>query len=282
MKIMVLGANGYLGRKVILHLKAQKHKVTGVYRKIPPKMKAENIDAITVDIKDISLEVQNNEYDWIVNCAAIYEGRDTAVHEIVDANMIFALQVLNCALEAGVKNFLTIDTSLPRELNLYSFTKKSFSDFGKFYAKKYEINFVNIVLEMFYGEDEPENRFLVRCCKSMIQGEELLLTEGTQKRDIIYIEDVCEAISVILDASLEGFQNVPVGSGEAVPLRTILEYMHEVLASESKLNFGAIPMRANEPDCVADIELLKKCGFVVRYPWKQGIEHLCEKLRVEE
>lgn len=282
MKALILGASGYLGRKVMQYLKALNHDVTGVYRKIPAEIEPEIVQAITADIKEIESELQSNKYDWIINCAAMYERKDTAVHEIVDANMIFALQVLNCAVESGVKNFLTVDTSLPKELNLYSFTKKSFADFGKFYAEKYGLNFINVVLEMFYGEDEPENRFLVRCCKSMLMGEELLLTEGIQKRDIIYIDDVCEAIRVLMDSSLEGFHNVPVGSGEAAQLRVILEYMHKVLASQSKLNFGAIPMRVNEPDCIADIAVLKKYGFEVKYPWKQGIKHLCEKLRAEE
>ncbi len=282
MHVMILGASGYLGTKVKECLKQAGYEVTGVYRTISADRDAKREYRIRADLEEIQAELTRGKYDWIINCAAVYERGDTSVHEVVDANLIFALRVLNCAVEAGVKNFLTIDTSLPANLNLYSFTKKSFAEFGKLYAEKYRINFVNVILEMFYGEDEPENRFLIHCCKAMRAGEELRLTAGTQKRDIIYIEDVCQAIEVLLNAPIAGYVDVPLGSGEAVSVRAMLEYMHKVLASESKLLFGAVPMRENEPDCVADLSLLKGYGYEVKYPWMRGIEYLCEKIGERE
>ena len=282
MRIMVLGASGYLGKHIAEKLQKQGHAVVRAVRKPECQDSCDGKVFIKAVPEVIQREIEDGQYDWIINCAAVYERVDTAVHEVVDANLIFALQVLNCAVEAGVKNFLTIDTSLPENLNLYSFTKKSFAQFGKLYAEKYGMHFVNVVLEMFYGEDEPENRFLVHCCKSMRNGEELRLTVGTQKRDIIYIEDVCRAIEILLNAPIAGYVNVPLGSGEAVSVRTILEYMHKVMASESKLLFGAVPMRENEPDCEADISLLKSYGYEVKYPWMRGIKHLCERIEERE
>lgn len=50
MRIMVLGANGYLGKKIIYYLSDQ-HYVTGVYRNIPATKG--KIKMITADIGDI-------------------------------------------------------------------------------------------------------------------------------------------------------------------------------------------------------------------------------------
>lgn len=279
MRVMVLGASGYLGRKLIQNLRTAGHDITGVYRKISAGMESGSIQA---DIQEIQRELLNKKYDWVINCVAVYESKDILLHDVVDANMIYSLQVLNCAVECGVNKFLTIDTSLPQDFNLYSFTKKQFAKFGEFYAQKYGITFVNILLEMFYGEDEPAGRFLVRCCRSMFKGEELLLTAGTQKRDIIYISDVCDAIMLVLESAISGFCNVPLGSGEAVSVRTILEYMHQIIDSNSLLRFGAIPARKNEPDCVADLTVLKRIGFQPKYLWKEGIGHLCHQIGSEE
>lgn len=281
MRVLILGANGYIGKRIGRYLEENGHIVVKAIRNIQSQGQGLPERVVEAELASIRDDICRNGCDWIINCAVRYEGNGIAIHEIVDANMIYALKVLSCAVELGVKNFLTFDTSLPKELNLYSFTKKTFADFGKFYSERYGINFTNVVLEMFYGEDEPENRFLVRCCRTMLKGEELLLTKGTQKRDVIYINDVCEAVRILLKSSLNGFHDVPLGSGEAVQLRVLLEYMHKVLGSKSKLYFGAMPMRKEEPDCIADITLLKKYGFVVRYPWKLGIEQLCKKLRME-
>ncbi len=275
MRIMVLGANGYLGKKIISFL-TELHCVTAVYRKVPERI--ENIKVIGADLNSIQKTLQEESFDWIINCVAVYEHADTRINEITEANIIFSLRVLNCAVECGVKKFLTIDTGLPKELNLYSFTKKQFAEFGRFYAKKYEITFLNILLEMFYGEDEPEGRFLSGSCRKMVRGEDLNLTAGTQKRDVIYIDDVCKAILLLVHSSLSGFWNIPLGCGQAIEIRKIIEYMHMLTQTASILHFGNIPLREKEPDCVADITLLRSIGFEPHYTWREGIEHLCKKI----
>lgn len=278
MRVLVLGANGYLGKKIIRCLSAF-HDVTGAYRKMPEE--PAGIKKIGADIGGIRGALREEAYDWVINCVAAYEHAGVLSREVVDANMVFALHALDCAVECGVQGFLTFDTGLPRELNLYSFTKKQFAEFGAFYARKYGIIFLNVLLEMFYGEDEPKGRFLTESCRKIIQGEELLLTEGKQKRDIIYIDDVCRAVKLILESNMKGFCNIPLGSGEAVPVRCLIEYMHNIVGSASKLNFGALTVRDNEPDCVADMSILSSIGFAPKYSWEKGLRLLCEKIRLQ-
>lgn len=281
MRVMISGAGGYLGTKLARCLESEGHKVTGVYRKIPAETGTLERKMLLAETEEIRKELQNVQYDWVINCAAVYEHSHTQIHQIVDANTIFALQMLDCLLECGVKKMLNIDTGLPKYTNLYSFTKKQFAEFGEFYAGRYGITFVNVLLEMFYGEDEPEGRFLSECCRKMIRGESLFLTKGTQKRDIIYIDDVCNAIKRILEGTLDGYCSISVGNGEAVSIRTVIEYMHKVIKSDSALNFGAVPARADEPDCVADMEILAGMGFKPKYSWKQGIRRLCRKTEMK-
>lgn len=275
MRVLVLGANGYLGKKIIGYLSAS-HDVTGAYRKIPGEATA--IKKIGADLGSIRRALQEDAYDWVVNCVTAYEHANVPSCEIVDANMVFALHALDCAVGCGVRGFLTFDTGLPGELNLYSFTKKQMAGFGRFYSEKYGVTFLNVVLEMFYGEDEPEGRFLSGVCRKMVRGEGLELTAGLQRRDIIHVDDVCSAIFLLLGSGLDGFWDIPLGCGEAVPVRRMVEYMHTELSSTSKLDFGALPVRVGEPDCMADITLLKGMGFEPRYPWKEGLRRLCENI----
>lgn len=279
MRVMILGAGGYLGRKVMGRL-AGHHDVAGVYR-LPPAGPGQ-ATAVGAGMDSIRGALQGGHYDWVVNCAAAYGRNGTPIHELVEANMVFALRALTCAVECGVQKFLTVDTGLPAGFNLYSFTKGQFARFGEFYAREYGTTFINVPLEMFYGEDEPEGRFLSGACRKMVRGEGLWLTAGTQKRDVIHVDDVCDAVLLLLGSKLAGFCNVPLGSGEAVPVRRLLEYMHGVLGSSSRLHFGAVPTRAGEPDCVADTTLLRGIGFEPRYPWRQGLERLCRGIRADE
>jgi len=276
MKIMILGAGGYLGGKLTSFFEKKGVQVTQAVRKI----KGEKFRG-TIEITDIYNELKAGKYDWVINCVAVYEKSSTDRIAIIDANMVFALQALEYATVAKTPNFLTIDTSLPAGLNLYSFTKKKFAEYGKYYSQNYGINFVNVILEMFYGEDEPNNRFFHRCFNDMKSGQEVLLTEGKQKRDIIYISDVCEGIEKIVFNDWRGYHDVPLGTGEAASIREMMEYMHWVLKSKSKLNFGAIPLRKDEPNCISDISILREKGFKPQYLWKEGLLHFCNTLSKE-
>ena len=42
--------------------------------------------------------------------------------------------------------------------------------------------------------------------------------------------------------------------------------------------FGAVPMRPNEPDCVADLTKLTKMGFTCQWPWKIGLKNMIQEI----
>lgn len=281
MKILILGGTGYLGGKMIRKLVQADCKIYCV------RCQGESVTHLTEfcsritflsnELAEIEALMKQVKLDWVLNFAAVYQKENVRLSKIVDVNMVFALQTLNLAVENGVKNYLTIDTALPDRFNLYSFSKKRFAEFGKFYTEIYHTNFYNVVVEMFYGPDEPINRFLHQCIDKMHRNEDLLLTQGTQKRDIVHIEDVCQALLCIMNSGLEGYQRIEVGTGETPSIREIIEYMKDITGSKSKLLFGAIPMRENEPDSCTDISMLESIGFRVNYPWKSGIKEICKR-----
>lgn len=278
-KILLLGASGYLGNKLSNHLQKGGYKIIKCVRNLSCIDLSKEDEYLVADINEIQKYLKENTVDWIINCVVVYEKKETILDKMISANFSFPAQVFSIAVELGIKKFLTIDTSLPRDLNTYSFTKKQFAELGFFLSKKYNISFVNVLLEMFYGEDEPSDRFLVSCCEKMIKGEILLLTDGKQKRDIIYIQDVCLGIEKILNSKISGYLDIPLGTGEAVAVFEIIKYMHEYLNSNSKLLFGAIPIREGEPSCIADMSVLRKLGFENLFMWREGIRHFCDEVR---
>ena len=139
-------------------------------------------------------------------------------------------------------------------------------------------NFYNIILENFYGKDEPKDRFLHRCISMMKNNEPLNLTSGTQHRDFIHIDDVLQGILLIFNKryELDKYMDIPLGSGQAPSIKEVICYLKEQLHSLSDLNFGAIPSREFENDCIADISILNKLGFKLKYHWKDGIKQMME------
>lgn len=279
MKTLVFGGTGYLGSKVVKELLKQNKSVCVFKRTHDYGFLADvknEVEFITGDIHCVEEYLCDNQIDWILNFVGVYEKSGTDIAIIVQGNIMFELQLLNLAVKYNVTNFLTIDTGLPKNFNLYSFTKDKFNEFGKYYSHRYHINFYDIKLEMFYGKDEPNNRFLPLCVEKMKTNQTLELTEGTQQRDIMHIEDVVAAILAIMRSELKNYNEISVGSGESHSIREIIEYMHEISNSKSELRYGVIPMRHEEPNTKADLTILNSIGFQPKYDWKSGLKTLFE------
>ncbi len=131
---------------------------------------------------------------------------------------------------------------------------------------------------MFYGgENEPENRFMKSCRLKLNAGQPLALTEGTQKRDIVRVEDILGIINRLIETNFaKGYQILPVGSGESHSIRETIEYMKSQMDSTSELQFGALqPRNGKEPDTIADISWLHDIQYELKYSFFKGLQDIC-------
>lgn len=283
MNYLVLGGNGYLGSKIACELLENDHNVICTRRANSNLSRLENIkDRIklipaSVDAIETAFKFEN--FDCVLNMVCNYGKDSTCSSPVIEANIGFPLRVLDKATECGVKEYLTIDTCLPDTLNIYSFSKKKFNEFGKYYVQERKINFTSLQLEMFYGSDEPRTRFIPSVIEKMLEGSEVNTTQGDQHRDIICIQDVIKAIMLVINAKLEGYHEIPVGTGTAPSISEIVDYIWVQTGKKSKINKGLIPARINEPSCVADTSALQKLGEWMPVPWKIGIKKMIEEMR---
>lgn len=283
MNILVLGGNGYLGNKIVKNLCKNGHKVFCTIRneQIRDLYTDENVTGISASILNIEKCLLNQNIDMVINAACNYGRSEMIFGNVIESNIEFPLKVLDIAVLRGVKDFVTIGTGLPDRLNMYSFSKKMFSEFGKFYVEKKHINFINLKLEMFYGYDEPSDRFIPNTMRKMLLGETVNVTTGTQHRDIICIDDILNAIEVVIKAQLKGYHEIFVGTGVAPTISEIIDFMWEKSGKKSIINKGVIPLRANEPDCMADISILNNLTDWNPVFWKDGLAYMMKKINDE-
>ena len=280
MRFLVLGGNGYLGSKIINELNKKKHRIVATKRETSDisRVKTKNVFWIPAKVEAIKTAMLYEPFDWILNMVCNYGRSNVLYDDCIAANFQFPLEVLNLAAEFKVSNYLTIGTGLPDEFNMYTMSKNMLAKFGEFYARMHNINFFSMKLEMFYGADEPTERFIPGLIMKCRKNQEVKVTLGTQHRDIIAVQDVVRAIIFIIDAELKGYNEIPIGTGEAPSIREIVEYVHYMTDSKSKIYFGAVPMRPNEPDCVADLTKLTKMGFTCQWPWKIGLKNMIQEI----
>lgn len=279
MRFVILGGTGYLGRKLIYRLLCDGHEVLCLKRETSDLSQFpadKKMRFFRVEDAGASLISEAQGVDWFINTACVYSRRGIKDEHVLEGNLLTPLRIYLLLMEAGVKRFMTIGTGLFDDFNIYSKSKAEFAELGAFYCKRKaqeEQIFLNIRLENFYGKDEPKDRFLHRIVAQMRSGDDVLLTEGAQHRDFICIEDVVDNLQTLLNAGLPpGYYDIPLGTGEGPTIRDVVEYLHAELKSTSRLYFGAVPMRENEPDSVADKAAMQKFGIKVRYSWQVGLK----------
>jgi len=123
-----------------------------------------------------------------------------------------------------------------------------------------------------YGPHEHPSRLVAGLVRSLLGGEPARLSEGSQLRDFLHVEDVGEAFAALADCDVKGPVNV--GSGAPTSVRAIAELAGELTARPELLHFGAIPMRPGDPPLVlADRRrLATEVGFTPRFTLRAGLE----------
>lgn len=298
MKIAVSGATGYIGFHLIDKLLSVGNTVLAITRNVNEKLVA-LADRYTHTLlfcelisDDVFVAIEQFCPDVIYSTTCCYETDMQFLEKTVEANYVFpacllksAVHLHDCQKNVGRRiRFISLGTSLPAELNLYSLTKKQFAELGELFATIGKVQFVNILLESFYGSDEPKNRFILSSILKLLNSHDLNVTLGTQRRDYIATEDVIEILNYLSKTKNlnSGYNCISVGSGVSPSIREILEYLKEITKSDSKINFGTVPFRMNEPNTKADLKNLRKIGYTKDLVyWKDGLKMLVEELKNE-
>ena len=274
MNIILVGASGYLGNKLLIDLKNKGNNILCLIRKTTDINKINQYTDLYLYLedKDFIEKLNNFKTDALIYSACIYERNNAKYKDILDANFLLPVKLL---MELNnLKKYIYIGTSLGKYTNIYALSKYQMAELGKYYSNIKNINFFNILLENFYGENEPKDRFIHYLINKLKNNEDIDLTDGKQKRDFVYIEDVIEALNLIISSNLKGYIDIPIGSGDAISIRELAEYLKKLLNSKSKLNFGAIPSRNNEHSGISDLSILNNIGFKPKYDIKSGLNRI--------
>lgn len=280
MRILLTGGTGWLGRKIVVALESLGHDVCLLVR---PTSQAESFKQKIVVSENAEKRICEFMPEAIVHAACVYDRKGTKLDDIVEANFRLPSWLLRVASEIGCSRFFAIGSNLPENLSYYTFTKTMLSKVGRMFVEKELLSFTEILPEAFYDKDEPDIRFLPRCIRQMRNNEEVMLPEGHRHRDYMLAADLVDIITFLLDKDFSSvaeliqnnctYTRVQVGSGEAPSVRAFMEFIKNLLQSQSKLRYGAIPPRPNEPDSIADLSVLKSLGYDIEKitPWTTGI-----------
>jgi len=156
----------------------------------------------------------------------------------------------------------------------YAAAKWSASAYGRMFHGLFRTPVVMPRIFMTYGPDQKDEQKLVPyvIC-SLLQREPPKVSNGTRLADWIFVEDVVEGL--LLAAVTPGLEGTAfdLGSGSLVSVREIVDQIVEVMQSELRPKFGAVPDRPLEQQRAAETRFAKeRLLWEPRTPLRQGLE----------
>src|SRR5205085_4333447 len=127
-----------------------------------------------------------------------------------------------------------------------------------------------------YGPHEQPGRLVSQVAEPLVKGEPAPTSEGTQRRDFLHTRDVGGAFAALLDSDVRGAVNI--GSGEAVPVRDVVELVGEAAGRPGLVRFGEVPERPGDPPLIeADVRRLRdEVRWRPEIPLADGIRETVE------
>lgn len=253
MRILITGGNGYLGTRVVKEIVKKGHTAVllilegtskEMFKDLP------NIEIYSTSPEDIERALETN-VDCVLHLATLYGRKGESPKKVLEANLMFPLEVLENAVKNNVKYFFNMDTAINRFVNEYAVSKKQFRDWGQYYSNQGNVRFVNIKSEHFYGPYDNEIKFIANMLKQLKENRPCIeTTPGEQERAFIYVDDLLEAIECIINYETKQteliFVEYEAGPDENIKIKDALKIMKELTNSKSEIKFGAIPYRKNE------------------------------------
>ena len=292
MRVLLTGAQGFVGSNVLIALSKAGHEIVAIKRSIS------NLPALIKDLKGIiwinsdqnfySTLESLGKFDVVVHLATNYGGKNINWIDIEFDNVVFPLKILQFSINNGCNIFINTDTFFSRSeysyahMEEYISTKKHFSSWGLLATTRNpEFVFINARLEHVYGPGDSKEKFTMWLLENLISNKkEIKLTTCKQKRDFIYIDDVVEAYLSIVNnaASLKGYSDIGIGTGISVPLKDFILTAKYITGSSTELHFGALPQRKGEiMSSQADSKILNSFGWTSKIDIVDGLDSIVKK-----
>ena len=122
-----------------------------------------------------------------------------------------------------------------------------------------------------YGPGEAPGRLVSDAIRLLSNGGPFETSHGRQRRDFMHVADVAAAFAALLDSDVRGAVNI--ASGNAPPVRTVLEEVARHTGGLDRIDFGARILSSSEPEIIkAAVDRLRhEVGYIPTYDLATGI-----------
>ena len=289
--ILVIGGNGFIGSSVVKHALKLKWQVTSLSLGNNFLLQNEKLKCIQADITDffsLNKAIGTAKFDYVVNCGGYIDHTlfSKGGKEILDMHFVGVVNLVRVLNRSNLKSFINIGSSdeygdvtapqseIQREspISPYSSGKVASTHFLQMLYRTEEFPVTILRLFLTYGPGQSNNRFIPQIISGCLINKSFPVSKGEQVRDFCFIDDVINAIFIVLKSSNSKGEIINIASGEPVSIRSVVEKIRDLIGRGNP-KFGEIEYRSNENmNLYADTYKAKKLlNWESKIPLNEGL-----------
>ncbi len=293
-KVLVTGANGFIGRHLVRALTGQKAWVSVIDMSQVQGPDGTDVTTYTGNLEDgefIDECVERCSPDIIFHLAAFKERssdiasfyRAVRVNILGSLNLFAALGrcksvssvvVLGTAEEYGRNESPFTEEMRGKPVTAYSYSKLCLTNLCEILYSLYRLPVVVLRPTLAYGPGQGTDMFMPSLIRSLVEERSFVMTPGEQTRDFLYITDLVDAL--IKTSVAQGVQGeiINIGSGTPVRLLDLVAMVEGMLDKKGLVRIGGRDYRPDEiMDYHVDTSKVKRLiGWEPRISLEEGIK----------
>ncbi len=300
-KVLLTGANGFIGSRIGAALASAGHRLICVKRKNSDlrRWTAWTDQTIWVDLETDSWRSQiiAARPEAVVHCAwagTTEGGRNDWT--IQTRNLDFFSEVLQTVAGLPIRRIIGLgsqaeygtihgrinEQAQPRPLTAYGAAKAAAATFLDTFARQNKLSHAWLRLFSVYGPGEGHQWLIPSLINQFLEGQPPQLTECEQRYDYLHVDDLTRgALAALAQPEHQGVFNL--SSNTSVPLRTIVQLVRDLSGSRVVPEYGALPYRPGQSMHLEgdSSKFFKAFSFVPLIAMEEGIRDYVRQMQEE-
>jgi len=276
MRILITGADGFIGSHLIPLLIENNHKlclIGGNKKRLVNLYNNVSKCFSFVDLEQKALIEMLTEFspEIAINLAGYSTSGDSYedMELLFDANISFLGKILDALKNLNLKCFIYAGSSTEyyrgddvfNPAYLYSATKTAGRSILNYYSDAYRFKSIFVTIYNVYGEAGPQRKVIDILCDSLDSEFPVNTTYGEQVLDFIHVSDLARLFIAIIENThiIADKTNFHAGTGKGTLVRNLARLLEKESRKKANINWGGIPYREKDTMySVADISEQKE------------------------
>lgn len=255
MKILIIGASGYLGARISQYLSEKNHQVTALARRLPEGSEGWQSgmhQVILADIKDSKTieKITRESFDTCIYTVSLnHHDCENSIEESLRVNVEATWKILEALTQNGLKKFIYLSTQqvygpfspttdysegAASPHNIYGLTHLLCEQIGDFCKKRHGVQTAHLRLSNAFGAPAFKNKQFEKlvlpifCRQALEDGEIAMSSDGSPQRNWLGVGDLCRGVETLMLADKLKYSTYNIGSEKTLSLLEMAEKIAKV------------------------------------------------------